>query len=97
LIGEKGVSTSQNTEEKKEKAKSSVKEALQEFAPFMTLGIQLAAAVVVFFFIGDWLDSKFGTSPWLKLLGIFIGTTGGFIQFFRSVSKLEKKQDSTKK
>jgi hypothetical protein len=32
----------------------------KDFGPFLTLGLQLAISVVVFFFIGYWLDGKFG-------------------------------------
>ncbi|MGH2569548.1 MAG: AtpZ/AtpI family protein, partial [Bacteroidota bacterium] len=31
----------------------------KEFGPFLTLGFQLAAAVIVFYFIGSWLDHRF--------------------------------------
>ena len=34
---------------------------------------------------GIWLDRKFGTLPWLTLVGVVVGMTGGFISFFRTV------------
>lgn len=61
---------------------------LAEFAPFLTLGMQLALPVVVFFFLGRWLDQKFETAPWLMIAGLAIGTIGGFIKFFRTVLSL---------
>lgn len=64
-----------------------------EFAPYLTLGIQLAVAVVVFFFVGRWLDGVFGTSPWLMIAGLMVGTAGGFLQFFRAAAALGRKQD----
>jgi F0F1-type ATP synthase assembly protein I len=67
-----------------------------EFAPYLTLGLQLAISVVVFFFVGRWLDGQFGTSPWLMIAGLLIGTAGGFIQFFRTVAALGRKQDRGK-
>jgi F0F1-type ATP synthase assembly protein I len=60
---------------------------------FLGLGIQLALAVIVFFFAGRWLDAKFGTSPWLMLAGLLLGITGGLIQFVRAALELGKKQD----
>jgi F0F1-type ATP synthase assembly protein I len=37
------------------------------------LGIQFAASIVVFLYIGQWLDRKLGTAPWLLLAGVFVG------------------------
>lgn len=41
------------------------------------VGVQLAASVVAGLFLGDWLDGKLGTSPWLTLIGCLTGTAGG--------------------
>ena len=60
-------------------------ETLREFAPFLGLGIQLAMAVLVFFFAGWWFDSAYDTTPWGRLIGVLVGTTGGMIKFFRTV------------
>jgi F0F1-type ATP synthase assembly protein I len=57
------------------------------------MGIQLALAVVAFFFLGRWLDSVFGCSPWLMFTGLAIGIVGGLIQFFRVALTLGKKED----
>jgi ATP synthase protein I len=64
-----------------------------EFGPFLTMGIQLALAVVAFFFLGRWLDSLFESAPWLMLAGLAIGIVGGLIQFFRVALMLGKKED----
>jgi F0F1-type ATP synthase assembly protein I len=64
-----------------------------EFGPFLTLGIQLAVAVVAFFFLGRWLDGALGTAPWLMIGGLFIGIVGGLAQFLRTASALGKKED----
>jgi F0F1-type ATP synthase assembly protein I len=57
------------------------------------MGIQLALAVVAFFFLGRWLDSLFESAPWLMLAGLAIGIVGGLIQFFRVALILGKKED----
>jgi ATP synthase protein I len=69
---------------------------LRETAPYLGLGIQLAAVVLVSYFVGSWADGKFNTTPWLMLTGVTIGVVGGFWQFLRTVMDLTKK-DSTKK
>ncbi len=67
---------------------------MREAAPFLGLGVQLAAVVLVFYFIGSWADGRLNTSPWLMIVGVMVGVTGGLIQFLRTVSGLTKK-DST--
>lgn len=66
----------------------------REFAPYLALGFQLAAAVVLFFLLGAWLDEKLGVSPLLKLLGLLVGMIGGFVKFFRTVAQLEKRKQN---
>ncbi|MBI4429140.1 MAG: AtpZ/AtpI family protein [Ignavibacteriales bacterium] len=69
----------------------------REVAPYFGLGIQLAIAVVAFYLFGNWLDERYGTTPWLGLAGLFLGTLGGFIKFFKTVSDLSKKNSPTKR
>lgn len=71
--------------------------ALREYSPYLTLGFQLAAAVVVFSFIGAWLDSRWDTSPWLLLAGLLLGSVGGFVKFFKTISDLERKDSKEKR
>ncbi len=71
--------------------------AYREATPFLVLGIQLAAIVVIFFLLGKWADEKFGTPPWIMVAGIVIGIAIGFYHFFKSVSELEKKNNKSSK
>jgi len=67
---------------------------LRGLMPFLTMGIQLALSIVVFFFLGKWMDSRFNTSPWFMLGGLTIGGVGGMIKFITSVTKLAQQQDA---
>jgi ATP synthase protein I len=53
------------------------------FGIYASVGIQLAAAVVAGLLIGDYIDSKLGTSPWLALIGLVLGATGGMWNLIR--------------
>jgi len=64
----------------------------RDVAPYLGLGIQLAATVVIFALIGHWLDRLLNTSPWLLLIGALLGATGGLYSFIRTVLSLSKKQ-----
>ena len=63
------------------------------FGPYLTLGLQLAITVVVFCFLGRWLDGKFGTEPWLMLAGLALGVTGGLAAFLIKAIALGKEED----
>ncbi len=72
-------------------------EIMQSAGPYMTLGLQMAAAVTVFLFIGKYADDQFGTKPWLMIVGIVFGFTGGMIKFFRTVIELGKKEENERR
>ena len=63
------------------------------FGPYLTLGMQLAVTVVVFFFVGRWLDGKFGTDPWLMLAGLAVGVAGGLAAFLLKAFALGREED----
>jgi F0F1-type ATP synthase assembly protein I len=54
---------------------------------FAGLGFQFAAAIIVFLYLGKWLDAKFGTAPWLLLVGVFVGAGGGFYAMYRKLTR----------
>jgi F0F1-type ATP synthase assembly protein I len=88
------VNTPQTTDDgRKEQPGSISKIVTGGFGPFLTLGLQLAISVVVFFFIGYWLDGKFGTSPWCSIGGAFLGAAGGLIKFLKEAMALGKQAD----
>ena len=58
--------------------------ALRAAGPFLTAGLQMALGIVVFVFLGKWLDEKLNTVPWLMLVGGFIGAGGGLYKFIKT-------------
>jgi F0F1-type ATP synthase assembly protein I len=47
--------------------------ALGDLARYSGLGLQFAATVGVFAFLGRWLDGRLGSSPGCLLAGVFLG------------------------
>jgi len=41
------------------------------------VGLELSMVIGGMTYCGYWLDERFGTEPWLMLLGVCIGTCGG--------------------
>jgi F0F1-type ATP synthase assembly protein I len=61
------------------------------------LGFQFAITILVFLFLGEWLDRKLGTAPWLLLLGVVIGAVGGFYSLFRVLSASQRRDSESRK
>ena len=47
------------------------------------IGLQFAASVVLFLYAGNWVDRRYGTSPWGVLLGVFVGASAAFFSMYR--------------
>jgi len=60
------------------------------------LGIEFATAVMAGGALGFWLDKKWGTLPWLLLVGIMIGFSLGFYIVCRKTERAGKKKQSSK-
>jgi F0F1-type ATP synthase assembly protein I len=61
-------------------------------AEFAGIGIQFAATILVFVFAGIWLDKRFGTSPWLLILFVFVGASAGFFSMYRKVTAAQRRE-----
>ena len=62
----------------------------RDAAPFLSLGFQLASAVLILYFLGRWADTSWGTSPFLQLTGVLVGCGAGLIKFFRTVQAMNE-------
>ena len=52
-----------------------------------TVGLELAASIVVGYFMGDWLDGRFDTGPWFTMVFVLLGIAAGFRNIFRLASR----------
>lgn len=50
-------------------------------------GSEIVVSVLGGFFLGQWLDGKFGTEPWLMMLGSILGITLGLYQLIKATTK----------
>jgi F0F1-type ATP synthase assembly protein I len=71
-------------------------ESYKEVGPYLGLGTQLAATIVLMFFLGRWLDSEFETHPILTILLAFLGGFAGIYNFIRAVLNINEKKKSEK-
>ena len=52
--------------------------------PMVGLGLQFVVTILVFLFVGQWMDRKFGTTPWLLLVGVLLGAALGMWMMIRT-------------
>ncbi|HVD60491.1 MAG TPA: AtpZ/AtpI family protein [Gemmatimonadaceae bacterium] len=62
-------------------------------ANFAGIGIQFALGIVIFLFLGKWIDSRLGSSPAGVIAGVFIGAAAGFYLLIKKVSAAQKADD----
>jgi ATP synthase protein I len=61
------------------------------------VGIQFVAAILVFLFLGQWLDRRLGTDPWLMIVGVFLGAGGGFYSMYRKLMDVQRREEEHRK
>jgi len=54
----------------------------------VSVGFTLVVATLLGYLGGNWLDGRFGTQPWLGVVGLLLGAAAGFVQLFRIVGAL---------
>jgi len=59
-----------------------------------SFGFTTAGALAGGYFLGTYIDKKYGTAPWFLLIFIFWGVIGSFIKFFQVIKKLSDENKS---
>ncbi|NUN10120.1 MAG: AtpZ/AtpI family protein [Ignavibacteriaceae bacterium] len=67
-----------------------------ELGPYLGLGVQLAATIIIMVYIGDWLDTKYNTSPRYTLICAIFGIFAGMYNLIKIVLGLEKRNKAKK-
>ncbi|GBD89475.1 putative F0F1-ATPase subunit [bacterium BMS3Abin04] len=81
---------------KKEKQNNLIS-TYREVGPYLGLGTQLAATIVLMFFLGKWLDEEFNLFPLLTIVFSFIGGGAGTYNFIKATLDLNSKKENEKK
>ena len=55
-------------------------------ADMMGIGVQFVAVLLAFLFLGKWLDELLGTSPWLLMIGVFLGFGLSLLYIYRRLA-----------
>jgi len=70
---------------------------LLQLAEASTIGFQVAFSIFIGLGIGVWLDSRFGTFPWLALLFLVFGVAAGFLNYYRFAVKQKRQEEEDSK
>jgi hypothetical protein len=58
---------------------------------FAGVGLQFAATMLAFLFLGRWLDGRLGTTPWLTIIFLFVGAGAAFYSMYRKLMAAQKR------
>lgn len=76
----------------KNNKENSLAKTYKEVGPYLGLGTQLAATIILMFFLGKWLDDKLSLHPVLTIVFSFIGGFAGIYNVIKSTINLNKKK-----
>ena len=65
-------------------------------ADFAGVGIQFAAAILIFLFAGQWLDKRLGTKGLFTIAGVFVGGGAAFYNMYRKITAAQRRDDEEK-
>ena len=68
-----------------------------DLASFAGLGLQFAVTIVLFLFLGQWLDRQLGTAPVFVIAGVFLGGGAAFYLMLRRITAAQKADDERRK
>jgi F0F1-type ATP synthase assembly protein I len=54
-------------------------------------------SILVFVFVGQWLDRRLGTAPWMLMLGVFLGAGASFYSMYRKLAAAGAREDAARK
>lgn len=60
-------------------------------------GLQFVVALLVFLYLGQWVDRRFGTSPVFLVIGIFVGAGGSFYAMYRKLMAAQARDDEARR
>jgi ATP synthase protein I len=55
-----------------------------------SLGIEMAACVLIGTLVGYWADKWLGTRPWILIIGFVFGAAAGFRNLYRFISEEDR-------
>jgi len=70
--------------------KKGIGQSLRALTQIGNFGFTMAAAILLGYYLGSYLDQKLGTAPWLMMLLLILFIIGAFIKFWQSTKEVSK-------
>jgi F0F1-type ATP synthase assembly protein I len=64
---------------------------------FAGLGLQFVIALLAGLYGGQWLDRRIGTTPWLSIIGMFLGAGLAFYSMYHKLMAAQAREDAARK
>jgi F0F1-type ATP synthase assembly protein I len=64
---------------------------------FAGFGIQFVVALLLFLYLGKWVDAKLGTAPLFLVLGVFLGAGAAFYSMYRGLTGAQRRARDERK
>ena len=64
---------------------------------FAGVGLQFAVSILVFLYLGQWLDRKLGTGPCYLIGGVFLGAGASFYSMYRKLMAAQAREEAARK
>ena len=75
-----------------QKGKNTLSDSFKQAGPYLGLGTQLAATMVVMLFLGKWVDSLLNSYPVATIAFGFLGSLLAIYNFIKTVIRLNDKK-----
>lgn len=62
---------------------------MKSFGRYGAVGFELLLSIAVGYYLGRWLDGKFGTH-WIAFVGFLLGCYAGFRSLFRTAQQMQR-------
>jgi ATP synthase protein I len=59
-------------------------------------GMTFVVAILGGLYLGQWLDQKLGTAPWLLIIGVFVGAGASFYSMYTKLMAAQAREDAAR-
>jgi F0F1-type ATP synthase assembly protein I len=61
-----------------------------KWGQFLSTGFETAVGVALGYFVGHWLDGKYGWAPWGSLVGAMLGMAAGMYLLIKEALRMNR-------
>ena len=61
---------------------------------YVGLGLQFALSMLLFLYVGQWVDRKLGTAPLFLIVGVFAGAGAAFYHIYQKLMAAQRDDDA---